>query len=126
MSETHGRRRTPGPTRPRAAVPHGAWDAGHQPLVPTAGHGVVVVVTIALSAALVAGSAAVGGGLLTLLVLLLAVGALVVPVAVVVTLWARAHARMRVLFAAAGAACLLLLGWAVVRIGAVLPTVTFP
>jgi hypothetical protein len=58
--------------------------------------------------------------------LLLAVGALVVPVALVVTLWARARPVTRGLLAAAGAACVLVLGWAVVRIGAVLPTVTFP
>ncbi|WP_345611809.1 hypothetical protein [Pseudonocardia adelaidensis] len=94
--------------------------------MPTPGHGVVVAVTIALSAALVAGSAATGGGLVTLLVLLLAVGALVVPVALVGTLWARARPLTRALFAAAGAACLLLLVWAVVRIVDVLPTVTFP
>jgi hypothetical protein len=58
--------------------------------------------------------------------LLLAVGALVVPVGLVVTLWARARPLTRALLAAAGVACLLVLGWAVVRIGAVLPTVTFP
>ena len=126
MNEAHRPPRPPGPSHPRAGVPHGAWGAGHQPPEPSAGHGVVMAVTIALSAALVAGSAAVGGGLIALLVLLLAIGALVVPVAVVVTLWARARPRIRAFFAAAGAACLLLLVWAVVRIGAVLPTVAFP
>ncbi|GAA5138850.1 hypothetical protein GCM10023320_73910 [Pseudonocardia adelaidensis] len=126
MSEPHRPPLAPGPTHPRGAVPRGAWGGGHQPLVPTPGHGVVVAVTIALSAALVAGSAATGGGLVTLLVLLLAVGALVVPVALVGTLWARARPLTRALFAAAGAACLLLLVWAVVRIVDVLPTVTFP
>jgi hypothetical protein len=87
---------------------------------------VVVAVTLALSAALVAGSGAAGDGFLALLVLLLAIGALVVPVAVLVTLWARARPPVRALLAGAGAACVLLLAWAVVRIVAVLPTVTFP
>ena len=94
--------------------------------MPTTGHGVVVGVTIALSAGLVAVSPAIGGGLIGLLVLLLAIGALVVPVALVVTLWARAEPRTRALFAAAGVVCLVLLVWAVVRIVEVLPTVTFP
>jgi hypothetical protein len=109
----------------RVNPPAGAWGAGHQPLVPTAGHGVVMAVTIALSAALVAGSAAIGGGLVTLLVLLLAIGTLVVPVALVGTLWRRAQPRTRAMVAVAGAACLLLLVGAVVRIVDVLPTVTF-
>jgi glucan phosphoethanolaminetransferase (alkaline phosphatase superfamily) len=112
------------PSRP-PGVPHGAWSGGHQPLEPSAGHAVVVTVTIALSAALVAGSAAASDSLITLLVLLLAVGALVVPAAVVGILWARARPRTRALLAGAAAACLLLLVWAVVRIAAVLPTVTF-
>lgn len=111
----------------RWTPPAGAWGAGNEPIAPRAGHAVVVVVAIALAAALVAGTSAVGGtGLIALLVLLLAVGALVVPVALVVTLWSRARPRTRGLLAAAGAACLVVLAWAVVRIGAVLPTVTFP
>ena len=86
----------------------------------------VVGVTIGLSGALLVGSTAIGGGLISLLVLLLAIGALVVPVALVVTLWKRARPATKALFAAAGVACLLLLVWAVTRIAEVLPTVTFP
>ncbi|TWF78871.1 hypothetical protein FHX44_114795 [Pseudonocardia hierapolitana] len=121
MNDVHGRSRPPAP-----AVPHGAWTGGHQPPEPSAGHGVVVAITLAISAALIAGSGAAGDGFLTLLVLLLAIGALVVPVAVLVTLWARARPAVRALLAGAGAACVLLLAWAVVRIVAVLPSVTFP
>jgi hypothetical protein len=106
--------------------PAGAWGAGHEPLAPRSGHAVVVVVSIALAAALVASSSAVGTGLIALLMLLLAVGALVVPVALVVTLWARSRPFTRWLLATAAAVCLLVLVWAVVRISAVLPTVTLP
>jgi hypothetical protein len=116
----------PDPTDPRPAVPHGAWSGSHQPVAPTAGHAVVIAVTIALSAALVAGSGAAGAGLITLLVLLLAIAALVVPVGIAGILWARARPLTRALLAGAGVACLLLLGWAVVRIVAVWPTVTLP
>lgn len=126
MTEAPRPPRTQGHPRPHTAVPHGAWSGGHEPLTPTAGHGVVVGVTIGLSGALLVGSTAIGGGLISLLVLLLAIGALVVPVALVVTLWKRARPATKALFAAAGVACLLLLVWAVTRIAEVLPTVTFP
>jgi hypothetical protein len=111
----------------RVRPPAGAWSASHEPLAPRPGHAVVVGVSIALAAALVAGSSAVGGTpLVTLLMLLLAIGALVVPLGLVGTLWARARPVTRALLAGAGVACLLVFWWAVVRIVAVWPTVTFP
>lgn len=99
----------------RFTPPAGAWDASHaDTITPRTGHGVVVVVSIALAAVLVASSSAVGGtGLIALLMLLLGCGALVFPVAVMTMTWARADPRMRVLFAVAGAACLVVLAFAV-------------
>ena len=106
----------------RVTPPTGAWDPGHQALAPNGGHAAVLVASIALAAALIAASTAVSGnGLIALLVLLLGCGALVVPVAVMVATWARARHPVRVLFAMAGLACLLLLVFAVVRIAAIVP-----
>jgi hypothetical protein len=102
---------------PRVNPPAGAWAAGHEPLAPTAGHGVVVGVSIALSVVLVASSSAVGGtGLVALLMLLLACGALVVPVAVIAMTWAHAGPRTRLLFAVACVAAVVVLGFAVAGI----------
>jgi hypothetical protein len=107
---------------PRVTPPAGAWGANHEPLAPTAGHGVVVVVSIALSVALVASSSAVGGtGLIALLMLLLSIGALVVPVALMVMTWAHAGPRIRVLFALAGLAAVVVLAFAVSGILAIAP-----
>ena len=104
--------------------PAGAWSASHEPLTPRAGHGVVVVVSIALAAVLVASSGAVGGtGLIALLMLLLGCAALIVPVAVMSMIWAHAGPAVRALFAAAGIACLVVLGFAVAAIVAVAPAV---
>jgi hypothetical protein len=108
----------------RVTPPAGAWGASHQPLTPRAGHGVVVVVSIALAAVLVASSEAVGGtGLIALLMLLLACAALIVPVALMAMIWAHAGPLVRALFAAAGVACLVVLGFAVTGIVAVAPAV---
>ncbi|HYH32600.1 MAG TPA: hypothetical protein VD903_19690 [Pseudonocardia sp.] len=91
---------------------------------PNAGHGAVIVVSIALAAGLVAGSTAIGGGgLLTLLVLLIGCFALIVPVAVMVTIWRQVRRPVRVLLALGLLACLLLLAVAVPRIAAVAPLV---
>lgn len=107
---------------PRVNPPAGAWGASHQALVPGAGHGAVVVVSTVLAAALVASSSAVGGtGLVPLLMLLLACGALVVPVALMVMTWTHAGPRMRVLFAVAGVAAVLVLAFAVAGIVTVAP-----
>jgi hypothetical protein len=93
-------------------------------LAPRAGHGVIVVVSIALAAALVASSSAVGGtGLVALLMLLLGCGALVVPVAVMGMTWAQAGPPVRVLFALAGFACLVVLVFAVIDVVTVAPAV---
>jgi hypothetical protein len=110
-------------SEPRVTPPTGAWGASHQPPTPSAAHGVVVVVSIALAAALVTGSSAVGGtGLVALLMLLVGCGALVVPVAVVVMTWAQARLPVRVLFAVAGLACLVVLAFAVAGIVTAAPT----
>ena len=107
----------------RVTPPTGAWDPGHQPLAPNGGHAAAMVASIALAAALIAGGTAVGGnGLIALLILLLGCGALVVPVAVMAATWAQARHLVRVLFAMAGLACLLLLVFAVVRIATIVPT----
>jgi hypothetical protein len=107
---------------PRMTPPAGAWGANHEPLAPTAGHGVVVVASIALSVGLVASSSAIGGtGLVALLMLLLAIAALVVPVALMVMTWAHAGPRVRALFAVAGVACLVVLGFAVSGVVVVAP-----
>lgn len=102
--------------------PAGAWAASHEPLTPRAGHGVVVVVSIAIAAVLVATSGAAGGtGLIALLMLLLGCAALVVPVAVMAMIWAHAGPAVRALFAVAGVACLVVLGFAVAGIAVVAP-----
>jgi hypothetical protein len=103
--------------------PTGAWGAAsHQPLAPNAGHGWVIVVSIALATGLIASSTAVAGiGLVALLMVLIGFGALVVPVAIMIMTWARARGPVRGLFALAGLACLLLVGFAVVRIGTIAP-----
>jgi len=104
--------------------PAGAWGASHEPLTPRAGHGVIVVVSIALAAALVALSGPVAGtGLIALLMLLLGCAALIVPVAVMAMLWAHAGPAVRALFAVAGIACLLVLGFGVAGVVAVAPAV---
>jgi hypothetical protein len=108
----------------RVTPPAGAWGASDQSLTPRAGHGIVIVVSIALAAALVASSQAAGGaGLIPLLMLLLSCAALIVPVAVMAMTWAHAGPRVRGLFAAAGLACLVVLGFAVAGIVVVAPTV---
>ena len=102
--------------------PTGAWAANHQPLAPNAGHGWVIVVSIALSAGLIASSTAVAGiGLVALLMVLIGFGALVVPVAIMIMTWAQARGPARGLFALAGLACLLLVVFAVARIGTIAP-----
>jgi hypothetical protein len=101
------------------AIPPGAHRSDQ---TPTAAHGAVVVVCLVIAAVLIAAAPAIGGGgLLTLLVLLLAVFALVLPVAIVVTLWRRAGAGVRALIGVAVGACGLLLVLAVIRIAAVAP-----
>jgi hypothetical protein len=106
----------------RVTPPAGAWGASHQTPAPSAGHGAVVVVSVGLAAALVASSSAIGGtGLVALLMLLLACGALVVPVALVAMTWTHAGPRIRVLFAVAGVAAVLVVGFAVAGIVAVAP-----
>jgi hypothetical protein len=81
-----------------------------------------VVVSIALAAVLVATSEAAGGtGLIALLMLLLGCAALIVPVAVTAMLWAHAGPAVRALFAVAGIACLVVLGFAVAGIAAIAP-----
>jgi hypothetical protein len=106
----------------RARPPTGAWAASHQPLAPNAGHGGVIVASIALAAGLIASSTPVAGiGLVALLMVLVGCGALVVPVAIVIVTWARAERPIRALFALAGLACLLLVAFAVVRIGTIVP-----
>jgi hypothetical protein len=106
----------------RGSPPAGAWAAGHQPLAPNTGHGWVIVVSIALAVGLIAGSTAVAGiGLVALLMVLIGFGALVVPVAVMMMTWARARGPVRALFVLAGLACLLLVLFAVVRIGTIAP-----
>jgi hypothetical protein len=106
----------------RMTPPAGAWGGSHEPLTPRAGHGIVVVVSIVLAAVLVASSEAAGGtGLIALLMLLLAAAALVVPVAVMAMTWAHAGPVMRVLFAVAALACLVVLVFAVAGIVVVAP-----
>jgi hypothetical protein len=111
----------------RVTPPAGAWGASNQSLTPRAGHGVVIVVSIALAAALVASSQAAGGAglipLIPLLMLLLSCAALIVPVAVMAMTWAHSGPRVRGLFAAAGLACLVVLGFAVAGIVVVAPAV---
>jgi hypothetical protein len=108
---------------PHVTPPAGAWSASHQPPAPRAGHAGVIGVSIGLAVALIAGSSAVGGaGLVALLMLLLAGGSLVVPVAVMVVTWAQATLLVRVLFAVAGIACLVVLAFAVTGIVTVAPT----
>jgi hypothetical protein len=106
----------------RVTPPTGAWGANHQPLEPNAGHGGVIVVSIALSVGLIASSTPVAGiGLVALLMVLVGLGALVVPVAIMIMTWVQARGPVRALFALAGLACLLLVGFAVVRIGRIAP-----
>lgn len=104
------------------ALPPGARSSRHLP-APNAGHGGVIVVSLAMAAGLIAGSTAIGGGLLTLLVLLIGCFALIVPVAVMVTIWRHVRRPVRVLLALGLLACLLLLAVAVPRIAAVVPLV---
>jgi hypothetical protein len=106
----------------RVTPPTGAWAASNQPLEPNAGHGGVIVVSLALAVVLIASSTAVAGiGLVALLMVLVGFGALVVPVAIMIMTWAQARGPVRALFALAGLACLLLTGFAVVRIGTIAP-----
>jgi hypothetical protein len=106
----------------RGSPPTGAWAAGHEPLAPNAGHGGVIVVSLALAAGLIASSTAVAGiGLVALLMVLIGFGALVVPVAIMIMTWALARGPIRGLFALAGLACLLLVVFAVARIGTIAP-----
>jgi hypothetical protein len=110
-------------SEPHMTPPAGAWGASHLPPAPRAGHAGVIVVSIGLAVALIVGSSAVGGaGLVALLMLLLAGGALVVPVAVMVVTWAQATLPVRVLFAVAGLACLVVLAFAVAGVVTVTPT----
>ncbi|WP_142049918.1 hypothetical protein [Pseudonocardia kunmingensis] len=103
------------------ALPPGAYGSSDTP-TPTAGHAGVIGVSIAIAAGLITGSAAIGGGgLLTLLVLLLGGFALVIPLALVATLWQPARGPVRVLLALAAAVCALLLVLAVVRVVEVAP-----
>ena len=109
-------------SEPRVTPPPGAWRSDRTPTEPTAAHAGVTAVCLAISAVLVLGSGAIGGGgLLTLLVLLLGVFALVMPVALGVTLWRQAGPPVRALIALSFAACAVLLVLAVVRITAVAP-----
>jgi hypothetical protein len=122
MTEPHRPQANRSPGDPRTPVPHGAWAGGHQPIAPSAGHGAVLVASIAIAAALIAGGPALSDfALITLLVLLLGCGALVVPVAVTVAIWPQARPPIRALLALAGLACLLVLALGVVRIAAVVP-----
>jgi hypothetical protein len=106
----------------RVRPPAGAWAASHQPLSPNAGHGWVVVVSIAFAAALIASSTPVAGiSLAALLMVLVGFGALVVPIAIMGVTWGRAARPVRALFALAGLACLALVGFAVARIATIAP-----
>jgi hypothetical protein len=108
---------------PHVGPPAGAWGASHATTItPRAGHGVIVAVSIMFAAALVVSSPAIGGtGLIALLMLLLSCGALVVPVAVMIMTWAQAGRGVRLLFAVAGLASLVVLTFAVIGIVPIVP-----
>jgi hypothetical protein len=107
----------------RVTPPTGAWAASQQPLEPNAGHGGVIVVSIALAAGLIASSTAVAGiGLVSLLMVLVGCGALVAPVGIMVMTWAQARGPVRVLFALASLVCVGVLAFGVARIVTITPT----